>query len=324
MTPEQNLPQGIVNIIKQVEGLSEYSPARARQILADVELSTADLEPWADFDHPKADSYGRKMVYDGGFFEVMVMSWVDGDMAAIHDHGAAEWGAVRTFGQIEHAVFATRDGVMTTRDRRSMPSGSVLAVSHELIHQMGNDGQKPYLTLHLYGCYGRDGGVTADARLYDFDEDRIQFTDGGVFFALPTNLIKRRESAPEADFSTRLRFKVELLRRLSTAHDSLSRERFGSDRERRLAQELFAPETWETLLDESGEAPTSDHDIVQQELRAAARMQSRLLRAGLVDVDFDAERLSELLALEDLDDFESGYRELLARTFSLELAAAVA
>ena len=31
---------------------------------------------------------------------------------------------------------------------------------------MGNVGQAPYLTLHLYGCYERQGDVTADARLY--------------------------------------------------------------------------------------------------------------------------------------------------------------
>ena len=322
MQRSQSLPEGIQAIIDKVEGCEHLTPSLARQILGEATLAAADLEPWTDFDHPSEDSYGRKMIHDGGFFELMAMSWVDGDMAAIHDHGSAQWGAVRLFGRIEHAVFKIRDGVMTTTDRRCMPAGTVLAVSHEMIHQMGNCGQDPYVTLHLYGCYGREGGVTADARLYDLDEDRIQFTDGGVFFSLPEDKIKRRSAGPSTDFATRLRFKVELLRRLNTSHDSWRSRRLHSQRQRRLADELFAASTWQALVEEFSEAGMagSDSSILHQELRAAAGLQAALLRAGLVEADLDLPRLEELLALAALDEFADGYLDLLARTYDLELS----
>ncbi|MBK8652429.1 MAG: hypothetical protein IPN20_00430 [Haliscomenobacter sp.] len=51
------------------------------------------ITPWADFDHPDADSYGRKMAYKGPNFEIMVMSWKPGDFSSIHDHGHTQWGS---------------------------------------------------------------------------------------------------------------------------------------------------------------------------------------------------------------------------------------
>ena len=63
------------------------TPAIARQCVLDANLRAEDLTAWADFDHPVEDSYGRRLVYDGGDFEIMVMSWAPGDFSAIHDHG---------------------------------------------------------------------------------------------------------------------------------------------------------------------------------------------------------------------------------------------
>ena len=327
MTISNSLPKSLRHLIDEIRNTPQITPASSRQILSQADIDVADLEPWADFDHPAADSYGRKLVYDGGFFELMVMSWNVGDMAAIHDHGCAQWGAVRVFGQIEHAVFKIAAGVLRTCDRRLFSPGSVLSVSHDMIHQMGNMGWQPYLTLHLYGSYDRRGGVTSDARLYDFDECRIQLTNGGVFFNLPESEINCREPAPETDFGTRLRFKVELLKRLATSHDSFRRRSLRSDRAARLASELFAASTWEPLVWEIAEdAAPGDRatGILHQELRAAAALQEKLLAAGLVEADLDARRLDELLVLEDLSDFADGYLELLAETHNLNLLQSVA
>ena len=79
---------------------------------------------------------------------------------------------------------------------------------------MGNVGDRPYLTLHLYGSYDFEGGITNEAQLYELDEERIQFTNGGVFFGLPEDDIVRRENGIKADFPTTLLHKVELLKRL--------------------------------------------------------------------------------------------------------------
>src|SRR5690606_29010329 len=92
--------------------------------------------------------------------------------------------------------------------------GSVLAVDHELIHQMGNIDQQPFISLHLYGCHERSENVTADARIFELDEGRIQVTTGGAFFLLPPEQVSSNAVAVQGDFPTWLRHNAELLRRM--------------------------------------------------------------------------------------------------------------
>ncbi len=323
-THRAELPRPIRSLLEAIEAQDRLTPAAARRLLEASGVTAADLAPWADFGHPKADSYGRQMVHDGGSFELMVMSWAPGDMAAIHDHGYTQWGAVKMLGRAEHAIFKLDRGTLTTAERRTFEPGSVVAVAHDLIHQMGNPGAEPFLSLHLYGCCDRDGDVTADARLYELDEGAVQITSGGVFFALPENAVSRREAAPGADFPTRLRHQVELLRRLLAIDDAWSSGRLTSPRAERVAAELFAPETWQPLLDELERMRAADSvrreryfGVLRQELHAAARLQFELLDAGLAGSEtFDADRLASLLAEERLEDFAAGYLGLVEASCS--------
>ena len=148
--------------------------------------------PWASFDHPVSDSYGRKLVFNGGHFEVMVMSWLPGDFSAIHDHGATEWGAVQCFGSAEHFIYQLSGSRLSSPESAPYTPGLVRAVDHSLIHQMGNKSSQPFLSLHVYGCAGASDSITGDARVFDLFENSIQHTDSGVFFNLSEDLINSR------------------------------------------------------------------------------------------------------------------------------------
>jgi predicted metal-dependent enzyme (double-stranded beta helix superfamily) len=320
-----NLPSRIREFVASVHDGGSFTPDKARKLLAGSGIQTEDLTPWTDYTHPRADSYGRKLVYDGGFFELMVMSWVDGDMSTIHDHGYTQWGAVKLFGPAEHAIFKIDDGTLVTYERRQFEPGSVVAVSHDLIHQMGNNGQDPYVTLHLYGCHDRVGGVTADARLYDLEAGEIQFTDGGVFFDLTETRINKRATGPRADFATWLRFQVELLRRLFLKHDTIRKRKLNPGRESRVAHVLFEINTWRKLERElAGEDSTSNSNgekywgILEQELLAAAQLQMQMIEAALVKSSIDRSAIKQ--ALESSSSaFVEAYCEILNATFGLEL-----
>ncbi|MEM9702722.1 MAG: cysteine dioxygenase family protein, partial [Planctomycetota bacterium] len=191
-----------------VEGLSaEPAPddptppaLRLKRLIVDAGVTAEDLAPWADFDCPDADSYGRKLVYDGGHFEIMAMSWRPGDCSAVHDHGYTEWGAVQVFGPAEHAVFAVTPESVTNVSRTAQPPGRVMVVDHEMVHQMKNPTDEPFLSLHIYGCPDRDGDVTADARVFDLARGEVQITGGGVFYALPEDKIDQRKPCPQPGF----------------------------------------------------------------------------------------------------------------------------
>ena len=277
------LPAALSRVVAAIESWDAFTPARARRLLAETDIPASELLPWSDWQHPDADSYGRLLVYDGGHFELMVMSWVPGDMAAIHDHGHTEWGAVKLFGEAEHATFAVRDGVLSTLERRRFPAGSVIGVGHDLIHQMGNIDQPPFLSLHLYGSPDARGPITGDARVFDLDAGVVQYTDGGVFFALPEEFITRREAGVAADFPTTLRARIELLRRLVRMNGSERQGRLQTARERALVSELLDPERWASGLAQYGGQSAALDRSLAEEIAAAERTRDELIAAGLIE-----------------------------------------
>jgi predicted metal-dependent enzyme (double-stranded beta helix superfamily) len=209
------LPASLCNIINRLRTTSVVQPVQLKEIIAAARVKAEDLQPWADYKHPLADSYGRKLVYQDENFEVMVMSWAPGDFSAIHDHGYTEWGAVQIFGPAEHATFTERNGQLETLNRWLVQTGDIVTVNHDLIHQMGNPtANRHFLSLHIYGHHEQLDNITGDARIYELDQGLIQRVDGGVFFALPPADIKRTEAGPQGDYPTTLRHRTELLRRI--------------------------------------------------------------------------------------------------------------
>ena len=191
-------------LIHRLETTEHIDPDRAATLLQEANVDPRDLLPWYDFEHPVQDSYGRKLVKQGRNFELMVMSWLPRDYSAIHDHGIAEWGAVQYLGAADHIIFKEHNGVLTTETRMPMSLGAVYAVDHSLIHLMGNPGDTPFISLHLYGRENPADAITGNARIFDLWEQRVQRTDGGVFFCLPESEILWRETAPAADRETTL------------------------------------------------------------------------------------------------------------------------
>jgi predicted metal-dependent enzyme (double-stranded beta helix superfamily) len=201
-------------LIETLQRSPHFTPHQIKQLVENVHITAAELMPWADFDHPVTDSYGRKLVYDGGHFEIMVMSWMPGDFSAIHDHGATQWGAVQCFGAAEHYIYRFANGLLTTEKSAHYTPGMVRVVDHNLIHQMGNSGNEPFLSLHVYGCTQPTPSITGNARIFDLLEGSIQYTDGGVFFCLPEDQINQRVYDIRGDRESTLRHHQQMGDRL--------------------------------------------------------------------------------------------------------------
>ncbi|OUX74776.1 cysteine dioxygenase type I [Synechococcus sp. MEDNS5] len=185
-----------------IASIGEQPPsslARLERSVADAGLIEQDLLPWADFSHPVEDSYGRRLIWKSDFVELMVMSWIPGDFSAIHDHGTAHWGVVQSFGPATHSLFRL-NGSQLEFDRQSdYKPGQIQTVDHRLIHQMGNASGRAFVSLHLYAALQPLATITANARVFDVVEGVIQFTDGGVFFALPDRQVKRQLTGLKAN-----------------------------------------------------------------------------------------------------------------------------
>ncbi len=272
---ERDLPTSLIKMTRRLSELQEPTSQKVKQIVTEAAIKPEDLLPWADFDHPAEDSYGRRMVYDGGHFEIMVMSWLPGDYSAIHDHGHTEWGAVQVFGPAEHAVFVINSDTITTLSRTILTPGRVLAVGNELIHQMGNPTNQRFFTLHIYGANGRKTAVTADSRVLDLTRGEVQWTDKGVFYSLPDSAVTKRAPAPEPDYYTWI---FEVVQRV------LRNERAGLTTAE-LMDQMTDTEKWQLLkeellskLDERRHVADSRYwTLLYQVFQKAAHLQDKLI-----------------------------------------------
>jgi len=318
-----DLPTSLQYIVQQLESERALRPSDMSRLLRQAKVSLDDIQPWADLGHPPSDSYGRQLIYQGDNFEIMAMSWLPGDFSGIHDHGQTEWGAVQAFGPAEHATFRIEDGKMSTLSRLQFEAGAIVGVSHQLIHQMGNPTEEPFLTLHVYGRPEDVQNVTGDARVYDLENNQIQRVDGGVFFALPPSEVKRVEEGPAADFLTRLRYRVELARRLQRMSEAGLP---GAEAQARKAkQRLFSDETHDNFLQDLKEN-VDEHQhqqnsvywkLLNQELRAAAELQSQLTGEQKAGDHFHqyAAMYDALICQPCLDNFIAGGLEFFREQF---------
>ncbi len=172
----------LVDFLKQDK---DVKPVDIKAFLIDLKLEESDLMPWADFDHPKHEGYGRKLVHQESNFEVMVMSWQPNDFSGVHNHGFTQWGAVQVFGNASHYIYKldSNNDISLAR-KESFFKGDIAMVNNALIHQMGNQTVDPYLSLHIYGTVDPCEEITGDSKIYEIEKGRIVETTGGAFFQL--------------------------------------------------------------------------------------------------------------------------------------------
>lgn len=188
--PSSNSLARLIHLFNQtIEKEEKITPLKAKALVLEADVQVEDMMEYADFDHPVADCYGRKLVHDGGSYEVMVMSWNPGDYSSIHNHGYTEWGVVQVFGNTHHMIYQVKEETLGFARKEILPAGAAIKVNNAFIHQMGNATTQRYLTLHVYGSNQRCADITADAKNFDLEFDRIAHTCGGAFFNLPQEAI---------------------------------------------------------------------------------------------------------------------------------------
>ncbi len=192
-TPLEALKTSIVNALEKGERITS---GLIKRMVEKIQVKEEDLEPYADFDHPLEDGYGRKMIYKGGEFEIMAMSWNPGHYSSIHNHGYMQWGVVQVFGNAHHFTYKNKNGELIFVKKEILTKGTITQVVNATIHQMGNPSTRNYMTLHIYGGSGKEGKITADAKNYELEFDRINHTTGGAFFNLPKDQIYNFEPCP--------------------------------------------------------------------------------------------------------------------------------
>lgn len=88
--------------------------------------------------------------------EVWLLTWLPGQGTDLHDHGGSSGAFVVVSGQLTERIVSTGSGpeAVTQRHRlidNVLPVGSGRVFGTRHIHQMTNDGNRPAVSVHVYG-----------------------------------------------------------------------------------------------------------------------------------------------------------------------------
>lgn len=140
-----------------------FRQGRADAFLKENVIAEDDLAPYIFF---REECYGRNLIAKSNRYELLVLSWLAGQRAPIHDHyGQRCWMWIFS-GELAFRNYATPEA----DDDRLVPMGEVeirTAPSQVYIddsiavHSIANGSKRPALSLHLYA------GPVPKCRIYN-------------------------------------------------------------------------------------------------------------------------------------------------------------
>ena len=187
------LPESLTILINFLENVQEIDCDKLTTFLKSIEMRSADYLPFNYFDHPVNESYGRNKISEGRNYSIFLMSWAPGDFTAIHSHGLSDWGAVCFFGDTTHRLYKADGNRIELVQKGIVPAGTVVPVTGNLVHAMGNMGDNPIMSLHIYGSDNSLSNANDDSEIYEIEKHRVSTTNGSAFLNSEDKFIKKWE-----------------------------------------------------------------------------------------------------------------------------------
>jgi cysteine dioxygenase len=184
-----NIPAPLKKLAQKLEVPDSIDFNFLKKAVAETKLRATDLKPFALFNHPAEQSYGRHLLYDSPKLKIFLMCWAPGDFTAIHDHGSTEWGCVIALGDFTHRIYYFKDGQLTVKSADPFRQGQVACLTGELIHMMGNSGNSNIMSLHIYGTDSGNETLAKMSRVYLPEKDKVVMTNGPAFLNCPAAAI---------------------------------------------------------------------------------------------------------------------------------------
>ncbi|MFE2757089.1 cysteine dioxygenase [Actinosynnema sp. NPDC059335] len=120
--------------------------------------TAARRERWAHLLRYDPDTRFAALVESGPGQEVWLMSWLPGQHADLHDHGATSGAFTVVSGSLTEVVTPGPTQVL-----HHLVAGQSRVFGPSYVHQVRNDGSDPAVTIHVY----RDGGRTVRPVRFD-------------------------------------------------------------------------------------------------------------------------------------------------------------
>ncbi len=139
--PKAKLSPALRGLVDQVESRDDGALAPAS--LARALRRPLDIDDVADFIRFDAENYVRNLIVRTDRWELRLLCWKPGQSTTVHSHGGSACAFRVVRGSAVERVLGDRDRVWT-------PGAVIEESSPDLIHQVGNPGGDPLITLHAY------------------------------------------------------------------------------------------------------------------------------------------------------------------------------
>jgi len=193
MKIEKTNSQMVSDIIQHIENCKNIDNDWLVSMLRGMNLKAEVLQDYQNFDHNQALSYGRTIIYQGNSFTIYIMSWSPGDFTAIHSHGVSDWGSVVFFSDTNHRLYDAHGLTIQLVKKGIIPAGTVAPVTGNLVHAMGNQTDKPFITLHIYGSNQQISNANDSSLVYEIEKKQIRTTTGAAYINITDDLCKNTE-----------------------------------------------------------------------------------------------------------------------------------
>ncbi len=187
------IPEKVVKLARKIEASDPVDFSFLKEAVAGAGISGNEFKDHASFTHPPDQSYGRILLHDSRRLKIFLMCWTPSDFTAIHDHGSTDWGCVVALGDFTHRVYQFEDGLLRLRSNSPFGEGQVACLTGDLIHMMGNTGNKNIMSLHIYGSDSGNESLAKKSRVYLPESRKVITTNGPAFLNCSSETIIREE-----------------------------------------------------------------------------------------------------------------------------------
>ena len=188
-----DIPSKLMHLIRILEASDSADFLFLKKAVSATKLSANDLKPFALFNHPADQSYGRHLLYESHRLKIFLMCWAPGDFTAIHDHGQTEWGCVIALGDFTHRLYYLEDEQLNLKSVEPFGEGQIACLKGDLIHMMGNAGNRNIMSLHIYGSDSANKSLAKRSRVYFPEKKKVITTNGPAFLSCPEDSILEQE-----------------------------------------------------------------------------------------------------------------------------------
>ena len=163
-------------LIKEIAHLYATDKRKVKEVINAYQFDLASLDEYLE--DPNGMPYGRRVLYQDGEVEVILMNWGENSECLPHNHGESEGWVKILKGSASHGCYSNKNTVPKLANEEYLSEGTVIFAPKKMVHYMANKMDNSLVTLHFYFP------PISDMEVFDIDAARsaIVSSDCGAWW----------------------------------------------------------------------------------------------------------------------------------------------